>query len=336
MVIASRSRPALLDNFGRNHTYLRISITDRCNLRCRYCMPPEGIELGPKSSLLSYDEILTIAKLFVDLGVRKIRVTGGEPLVRKGVEHLCSQLAAIPGLETLALSTNGVLLTEKAKALKTAGVNHVNISLDTLKPERFEHIALRSLFDETICGIDAALNAGFASVKINTVVMRGFNDDELPDFVEFAKARSLHVRFIEYMPFLGNNWNEVRMMPYKEMRDVIESRFKLEPLLGSDGVPGPAKEFRVAGSKAVVGFITTMTEHFCGTCNRVRLTADGKLRNCLFGRDEIDLRRLLRSGASEEVIEDSIRMAVILKREKHPNGQTLLEEQNRPMVAIGG
>ncbi len=334
MVIARPSR--LLDNFGRQHTYLRISITDRCNLRCRYCMPPGGIELGPKSSLLSFDEILTLAKLFVDLGVKKIRMTGGEPLVRKGVEDLCSQLAGIPGLETLALSTNGVLLTDKARVLKAAGVNHVNISLDTLKPERFERIALRSLFDETIRGIDAALDARFASLKINTVVMRGFNDDELPDFVAFAKARSLHVRFIEYMPFLGNSWNEVRMMPYKEMRGILETRFQLVPAEPAEGIPGPAKEFHIAGSDAVVGFITTMTEHFCDSCNRIRLTADGKLRNCLFGREEIDLRRLLRSGASHEVIEDSIRMTVILKREQHPDTNTLLEEQNRSMVAIGG
>jgi len=334
--MATPSRPALLDNFRRHHSYLRISITDRCNLRCRYCMPPEGIELGPKSSLLSFDEILTLASQFVDLGVQKIRVTGGEPLVRKGVENLCSQLAAIPGLETIALSTNGVLLPEKAKALKAAGVKHVNISLDTLKPERFERIALRDLFDETLRGIDAALNAGFASVKINTVVMRGFNDDELPDFVEFAKSRSLHVRFIEYMPFLGNGWNEVQMMPYSEMRTTLEQQFQLLPIEAAENNPGPAKEFQVAGSNAVVGFITTMTEHFCDSCNRIRLTADGKLRNCLFARDEVDLRRLLRSGARTEVIEDSIRMAVILKWRQHPDAHTLLEDQNRSMVAIGG
>ncbi|MBI5216747.1 MAG: GTP 3',8-cyclase MoaA [Ignavibacteriae bacterium] len=326
----------LVDNYKRVHTYLRISVTERCNLRCRYCMPPDGIELMPRAEILTFDEIETLAKQFVELGIRKIRVTGGEPLVRKNVDELCARLAAIEKLETLALTTNGIKLGEKAQALRDAGVSHLNISLDTLKPEKFHHITFRDNFQQTIHGIEKALQVGFPSVKINTVVMKEFNDDELLDFVDFAKALSLNIRFIEYMPFLENGWNEVKFMSYREMKDIIESKHTLVPFSTNETVPGPAKDFLVEGSEATIGFITTMSEHFCGDCNRLRLTADGKLRNCLFGRDDFDLKRLLRSGASPDIIEDTIRSAVILKWEKHPDTEELVEMQSNAMVAIGG
>ena len=326
----------LIDNFNRTHTYLRISVTERCNLRCRYCMPPDGIELMPRAEILTFDEIETLAKYFVELGIRKIRVTGGEPLVRKNVVQLCSRLAAIEKLETLALTTNGIKLGEKAQALRDAGVSHINISLDTLKSEKFQFITFRDNFQETLLGIEKALQVGFPSVKINTVVMKGFNDDELLDFVDFAKALSLNIRFIEYMPFLENGWNEVKFMPYRAMKEIIESKHTLVPLSTNETVPGPAKDFLVEGSDATIGFITTMSEHFCGDCNRLRLTADGKLRNFLFARDEFDLKRLLRSGAQKDVLEDTIRSAVILKWEKHPDTDELVEMQSNAMVAIGG
>ncbi len=326
----------LRDTYNREHKYLRIAITERCNLRCRYCMPSEGIALKPRAELLTFDEIETLAKIFVELGIEKIRVTGGEPLVRNGVEKLCERIAKISDLKTLAITTNGVLLEEKAQQLKDAGVKNINISLDTLQRERFEHVALRGEFESVIRGIESALQVGFSSIKINVVVMRNFNDDELPDFVEFAKALSLNVRFIEYMPFLGNGWNEVQFVSYKEMKECISEKHELIPLTSDEVLPGPAKDFRIAGSNATVGFITTMSEHFCGDCNRLRLTADGKMRNCLFASGEIDLKHHLRSGASQAELSALIHKCVMQKWEKHPEAEELIGQQNRAMIAIGG
>lgn len=326
----------LKDQFGRRHEYLRISVTDRCNLRCRYCMPAEGVEMQPHEELLTFDEIDALTRVFVDLGIHKVRLTGGEPLVRRDIEHLCRKLGKIPKLEALAISTNGVLLPEKAKALHWAGVEHINISLDTLRPDRFEYIAFRHKLEDVLRGIEAAYRAGFHSVKINTVVMKGFNDDELFDFVDFAKFFSLNVRFIEYMPFLGNCWDSVKLMPYSEMFEMITSRYQLVPVRDGSIFAGPAKEFRIDDCGAVIGFITTMTDRFCHSCNRLRLTADGKLRNCLFAEDEVDLKRLLRSGADRYEIESAIRSNVFQKWERHPDTHELLRQSNRAMVAIGG
>ncbi len=381
---SARPRAKLTDRFGRLHNYLRISVTDRCNLRCRYCMPPHGIALVERDELLTFDEIVDLASIFVDLGVQKIRVTGGEPLVRKGVEDLCTRLATIPGLQTLALSTNGVLLEEKVHPLRSAGVQQLNISLDSLKPDRFEAMARRQQFAEVLRGIEAAVDAGFDAVKINTVVMRGFNDDELLDFVEFAQALSLHLRFIEYMPFVDNAWTEGKLVPYREMMKVITARYELTPscctvplfwnptcpvngacsgisrsldpacerdpykaglrsgrfrkaeLASEAEVKGPAKEFRVGNSSATVGFITTMSDPFCGDCSRLRLAADGTMRNCLFSTEPFDLKRLLRAGASRDVIEDTIRAAVILKWKQHPGAEALSSNPHQAMTAIGG
>lgn len=326
----------LVDLFGRAHEYLRISVTDRCNLRCRYCMPPHGIDLNPKEGLLTFDEIVELAEVFVDLGIKKIRLTGGEPLVRRGVEELCCRLAGIPGVQALGLTTNGVRLPEMANVLRKSGVRNLNVSLDTLRPDRFRQLALRTEFDSVLRGIEEAQAVGFPSLKVNTVVMRGFNDDELLDFVELANDRALNVRFIEYMPFWGNGWNEVQFMSYRKMKELIESRYHLLPVQRSDSIQGPAKEFQVAGSSAVIGFITTMSEHFCSNCNRLRLTADGRLRSCLFARDEVNLRRLLRADVTRDVVEDSIRAAVMSKWQKHPDASELVADQNRAMVAIGG
>jgi cyclic pyranopterin phosphate synthase len=299
-------------------------------------MPQGGVDLRPRKELLSFDEIATLAEIFVDLGIRKIRLTGGEPLVRKGVAGLCTRLSEMPGVETLGLTTNGVRLFEMARALRESGVHNLNVSLDTLRRDRFQLLALRTAYDNVLHGINEAHSVGFPSLKMNTVVMRGFNDDEILEFVEFADARALNVRFIEYMPFLGNGWNEVQFISYSEMKKIIESKFSLIPVKRNGSIQGPAKEFQVAGSNAIIGFITTMSEHFCAACNRLRLTADGKLRNCLFAREEIDLKRLLRAGASRDVIEDSIRAAVILKWERHPDVSELTGSQNRSMISIGG
>jgi GTP 3',8-cyclase len=327
---------SLIDRYCREHTYLRISVTERCNLRCTYCMPAHGIQLKPRAELLTYGEIERLAEIFASLGVRKIRITGGEPLVRSGIEQLCERLALINGIDTLAISTNGTMLEKKARHLRNAGVGNINISLDSLREDRFEMITLRSGHADVLRGIESAIEAGFPSIKINAVIIRGFNDDELTDFIEFARPRSLSVRFIEYMPFPGNNWNESQFISYYEMKQRIEEKYSLTPLIRDEPVPGPAKEYRIGNSDATAGFITTMSDHFCGSCNRIRLTADGRLRTCLFANDGVDLKRLLRSGASRDVIEDSIRSAVLLKWEKHPGHEELMTSQDREMTAIGG
>lgn len=302
-------------------------------------MPAEGIKLKPRDEILSFDEIETLARVFVDLGIRKIRLTGGEPLVRHGVEQLCERLAGIHGLDTLALSTNGTYLADKARALKAAGVQTLNISLDTLQAERFRYITFRDSFSGTLRGIEAALEAGFPSLKINTVVMRGFNDDELLDFVDFAIALSLNVRFIEYMPFLGNRWREADCVPCREMQERIERKYRLMPTETTIRLAGPAAEFRVDGTDAIIGFIPTMSEPFCGGCNRLRLTADGKLRTCLFASDGFDLKSMLRTGlrrVDRETVEYAIQSAVMMKWKQHPESDELTANQTRAMVAIGG
>lgn len=326
----------LTDAFGRRHDYLRISITERCNLRCRYCMPAEGIPLTPKLHLLSFEEIERLAVMFVALGVRKIRLTGGEPLVRTGVEELCAALSGIAGLSTLALSTNGVLLQQKARQLREAGVSQINISLDTLAPEKFKRITLRDNLDSVLEGIRIATRAGFDSVKINCVMIRGFNDDEIVDFVELANALGVHVRFIEFMPFSGNGWSMESLISCREIREVIETRYALDPVEAIDEVRGPAMEFLVRGGGGSVGFIATITEPCCHSCSRLRITADGEFRTCLFARGEVDLRSLLRQGEGPDALKFAIGEAVRGKWGQRPNPLELSRLRDRAMVAIGG
>lgn len=325
----------LTDTFGRRHTYLRIALTERCNLRCRYCMPAEGVALRPRDEILTFEEIERLARLFVRAGVRKIRLTGGEPLVRTGIEALAETLGAIPGLETLALTTNGLLLPKKLPRLRAAGVNLLNISLDTLRPDRFEHITRRPGLDLVWRAIDLALELGYDPVKVNCVVMRGFNDDELADFVALTEDRPLEVRFIEYMPFDGNGWGMDRLVPYRDMQARIAERFPdLEPL--RDGPTATARTYRVPGFRGRVGFIASMTEPFCGGCNRLRLTADGSLKVCLFGPAEVSLRDALRGGATDDDLGKIIRAAVQRKKAAHAGMQVLAKTRNRPMILIGG
>lgn len=344
----------LTDSFARVHDYLRISVTERCNLRCTYCMPESGIPLKPKDSLLTASEIQALAEIFVSLGIKKIRITGGEPLVRRDIDDVVAKLGTVEGLQEFALSTNGSLLKEKLPSLHAAGIRQVNISLDTLRPERFEAITRRANFAEVFDSILAAAAfknpSSLASVKINAVVMRGVNDDELLDFVRFgaylnlmAKTvgggeplPSVEVRFIEFMPFKNNGWSEHECVPYNEMRQRIESIYHLEEISQGSGVPGPAKSFRVRETGSRIGFITSMTEHFCGDCNRLRLTADGMFRTCLFGNDSVNLRDMLRNGSSLESIENAIRNALSEKWEAHAAPTELIQISDRDMIAIGG
>ncbi|MDH3252372.1 MAG: GTP 3',8-cyclase MoaA [Ignavibacteria bacterium] len=324
----------LTDGFGRTHTYLRISVTDRCNLRCMYCMPAAGILAKPKADILTFQEIERVAELFARLGITKVRLTGGEPLVRRNLPELVRRLVRIAGIRTVAMTTNGVLLRSHIKDLRQAGLTKVNISLDTLLPERFERIAHRSHHGDVLAGIDAALEEGFAPLKINVVVIGGVNDDELPDFVELTRERPINVRFIEFMPFKANLWNAGTFVPYSKMRTSIEQRYELLPDELLQGAV--ARDFRIAGFAGSVSFITSMSDHFCEGCNRLRLTADGSIKSCLFYSAGVNLRAALRGGASDEVLHDMIRSAVILKPRQHPGMDEIAKLGNHSMIEIGG
>ena len=324
----------LTDRFGRVHSYLRVSVTDRCNFRCVYCMPPQGIEWRPREEILTFEEIARVARVFVRLGVDKVRLTGGEPTVRHGIESLISALAGIPGLRTLAMTTNGFRLREHARTYREAGLKGLNISLDSLRRDRFRQITRRDVLDDVLAGLDAALAAGYQKVKLNTVVMAGVNEDELLDFVELARYRPLHVRFIEFMPFHNNGWSEGGVFPLARMREIIGTRYSLEPVPARpDAV---AREWRIPGFEGTIGFIASMTESFCSGCNRIRLTADGQVKSCLFSPAESNLRNVLRAGASDEELEARIRKALWLKPKEHPPMEVLAAQENRSMVEIGG
>ncbi|XP_055261825.1 molybdenum cofactor biosynthesis protein 1 isoform X2 [Moschus berezovskii] len=306
----------LTDSFGRRHSYLRISLTERCNLRCQYCMPEEGVPLTPKADLLTTEEILTLARLFVKEGVDKIRLTGGEPLIRPDVVDIVAQLRRLEGLRTIGITTNGINLARLLPQLQKAGLSAINISLDTLVPAKFEFIVRRKGFHKVMEGIHKAIELGYSPVKVNCVVMRGLNEDELLDFVALTEGLPLDVRFIEYMPFDGNKWNFKKMVSYKEMLDTLQQQWpELEKLPEEES--STAKAFKIPGFRGQVSFITSMSEHFCGTCNRLRITADGNLKVCLFGNSEVSLRDHLRAGASEEELLRVIGAAVGRKKRQH-------------------
>ncbi len=330
----------LTDRFGRRHTYLRVSLTERCNLRCRYCMPAEGVPLTPRDGLLTTAEIVRLARIFVAAGVDKIRLTGGEPLVRKDAEDVADALGTLPGLRALALTTNGLLLERKLDRLHRAGLTHLNLSLDTLRADRFQSLTLRPGLDRVLAALDLALDYGYAdgTLKVNCVVMRGVNDDEVEDFVALTETLPIEVRFIEFMPFGGNAWANDRLVPYRELLDRVGERFALERV--ADGPTETAKTYRVAGHAGRIGFITSMTTPFCDGCNRLRLTADGALKVCLFGRAEVSLRDPMRAGASDDDLRATIRAAVLRKAAAHDGMSEIADaarrDENRPMILIGG
>lgn len=330
----SNSQNTLRDRFDRTHQYLRISVTDHCNFRCAYCMPPQGFSFLPHAGLLSNEEIVRLARLFMGLGIHKIRLTGGEPMLRQDLPDLISALAKLEHVQCLAMTTNGFYLAGQAKMLKELGLQAINISLDTLRPDRFLQITGRHGLPEVLAGVQAAVEAGFESVKLNVVVMSGVNEDELLDFVAFTRNLPIQLRFIEYMPFQDNRWSPEGLISYAEMLERVRSRYELRPLPGE--LSAVAKEFELAGHVGTVGFITSMTDHFCGNCNRLRLTADGRIKTCLFDETETGLRNPLREGASDADLEALIRSAVFNKQEGHAPMETLALVKNRPMVAIGG
>jgi GTP 3',8-cyclase len=305
----------LRDSFGRRIEYLRISVTDRCNFRCLYCMPAAGLEWLPKSEILSYEEIAQVVRELAPLGLRRLRLTGGEPTLRPQLENLVTLLKSIPEIEDISLSTNGVRLPELAGSLRSAGLDRVNMSADSLQPDRIKSISRRSTGFDPVAAAIAAEGAGLAPIKINVVVMRGINDDEVCDFARLTIDHEWHVRFIELMP-VGEmrdlTWDHV--VPSDEILHRLEAISPLEPVTGPERGNGPARYFQLQGARGTIGVITPMSHTYCGSCNRVRLTADGRLRTCLFGDDEVDLRTPLREGLP---LEPFFRSALASKPEQH-------------------
>ncbi len=325
----------LSDSFQRPVNYLRISVTDRCNLRCIYCMPADGVSLVSHQDILSYEETYTVVLAAAELGIDKVRITGGEPLVRLGLPELIRMLARIEAIDDISLTTNGLLLGSYAAELKRAGLRRVNVSLDTLKPDRFEFITRRhNNLGDVLDGIEAAKSVGLNPVKINTVVMAGINDDELLDFAAKTIDEGWHIRFIELMLPVGVSTTAAQFVSVSDMRKRLKQLGKLEPCLPSVG-NGPAKYFRFPQAKGTIGFITPVSEHFCFGCNRLRLTSDGKLRPCLLAEDEIDLRQPLRSGVSSDGLKQLIEEAVDRKPLQHHLDEGYIPK-NRPFSQVGG
>jgi cyclic pyranopterin phosphate synthase len=330
-------RRSLWDSYGRVADDLRISITDRCNFRCIYCMPAEGLKWLAREDVLRFEEITRLARLFVErYGVRTIRITGGEPLVRVKVEELVGMINDIDPTLDITMTTNGVLLREKARLLKDAGLKRINISLDTLHMDRFHEIARSDAFKRTMDGIEASREAGLWPIKLNMVVLKGKNDDEVVDFARLAREKGYEVRFIEFMPLDGDGiWRNDLVVPSRRIQEQIEDLFPLVPV--ADPRPGPATRFKFAdGAEGGVGFISSVSQAFCTTCNRVRLTAEGGLRTCLFSLQETPLRELMRSGASDDHIGQVIEAAVWRKEEGHHINQPDFIKPGKSMSQIGG
>ena len=324
----------LSDSFQRPINYLRISVTDRCNLRCIYCMPTCGVRLMSHCDILTYEEIHTVTRAAAELGISKVRITGGEPLVRLGLSQLVRMLAGIKGIDDISLTTNGTLLGNYAAELKQAGLRRVNISLDTLKLDRFEFITGQNKLKEVLEGITIARAVGLNPVKLNMVVMAGINDDELLDFGTKTINEGWHVRFIELMPVARGGTTASQFVPVSDMRKHLEQLGGLEPCLADVG-NGPARYFRFPNARGTIGFITPVSEHFCFRCNRLRLTADGKLRPCLLSEDEIDLKQPLRSGISLSGLKQLIEETAARKPLCHQLAEGHIPK-DRPFSQVGG
>jgi cyclic pyranopterin phosphate synthase len=326
----------LLDDYYRKINYLRLSITDRCNLRCRYCMPEEGVDLIKHGDLLTYEEIFRVVEVFARNGISKIRLTGGEPLVRRGVVDLVRGIGKIEGIQDLSLTTNGVLLREYAKDLAEVGLRRINISLDTLRPERFAYITRRDKFKDVWEGIEEALRHRLSPVKINVVAIQGFNDNEVQEFARLSLTHPLHIRFIEFMPVgKGNDWHEGGGISSAQIMEEIREIGELIPI-GPQANDGPAQRYYVKGAKGEIGFISPVSSHFCAQCNRLRLTPDGGIRPCLFSDEEIDLKGIVRGSGGEGDIEEALHQALQAKPEGHHIGDVRFKKCQRGMHAIGG
>lgn len=327
----------LIDTFGRIHNNLRISVTDRCNIRCFYCMPAEDVQFMDKAELLTFEEIERFVRVAAPLGITKLRLTGGEPLVRRELPTLIAKLATIPGIEDIGLTTNGILLADQAADLYAAGLRRINVSLDALTAEKFRQFTRRDGFENVMAGIKAAQRAGFDPVKVNAVSVRGMTEEEIVPFGHFARDTGVDVRFIEYMPLDADNaWERDKVLFAHEIIETLSREIMpLVPLGHHDG-SAPASDFSFEDGIGRIGFIASISQPFCLNCNRIRITADGKLRNCLFSLEETDIRSLLRTDAPDEAIVAAIRESVMAKKEGHEINTARFIQPQRPMYSIGG
>ncbi|MEX0700959.1 MAG: GTP 3',8-cyclase MoaA [Planctomycetales bacterium] len=328
---------SLIDTFGRTHDNLRISVTDRCNIRCFYCMPAEDVQFMDRAELLTFEEIERFVRVAVGLGVTKIRLTGGEPLVRRDLDVLVRMIADIEGIRDIGLTTNGILLADQAQPLYDAGLRRINVSLDALTPEKFKRITRREGFEKVIAGIQAAQAAGFDPVKVNAVSVRGLTEEEIVPFGHFARETGVEVRFIEFMPLDADNaWQREKVLFAHEILETLAR--EIMPLVpcGHLYAGAPATEFVFEDGLGRIGMIASVSQPFCMSCNRFRLTADGKLRNCLFSLEETDIKSLIRGDAGDEAIAEAVRGSIAAKKEGHEINTARFIQPSRPMYSIGG
>jgi cyclic pyranopterin phosphate synthase len=326
---------SLVDAFGRVHTNLRVSVTDRCNIRCFYCMPAENVQFKPRNELLTFEEIERTVHVAARLGVNKLRLTGGEPLVRHDLPLLVRKLAVVPGITDVALTTNGILLADQAQSLKAAGLHRLNISLDSLNPETFFRISRREGLDRVLSGIAEAKRVGFQKIKLNAVAIRGLTEPDIVPLVRFAHEQGMDMRFIEFMPLdADGNWDNQQVLSGQQIRDLIEAELGPLQLVKRDDASQPAMDYEVGGGR--IGFINPVTQPFCASCNRLRLTAEGQIRNCLFSTEEWDARAVLRGGGSDAELAELLQASVAAKYAGHGiNSNDFLRPQ-RAMYQIGG
>ncbi len=327
----------LIDSFGRVHNNLRISVTDRCNIRCFYCMPSEDVQFVQRSKLMSFEEIVKFVRLVVPLGVNKIRLTGGEPLVRKEIPELVKMIAEIPGIKDIGITTNGILLPQYAQQLFDAGLRRINISLDALNAKKFQEITRRDEYEKVMQGIQAAHDAGFEPIKINAVSIRNLTEEEIVPFGRLARETGAEIRFIEFMPLdADNQWEREKVLFAHEIQEILSKG--IMPLVPEEqkDKSAPAANFMFEDGVGRIGFISSISNPFCMSCNRFRLTADGKLRNCLFSLEETDIRELFRKNAPDEQVIDAVRNSIAAKKEGHEINTARFIQPDRPMYSIGG
>jgi GTP 3',8-cyclase len=327
----------LVDGFGRVHTNLRISVTDRCNIRCFYCMPAENVRFRPKSEILTFEEIEWFTRVAVRLGITKLRLTGGEPLVRHNLPTLVQRLAHLPGVEDLALTTNGILLREQAAALKQAGLHRLNISLDALSEEVFEEISRRPGLNKVLDGIEAAIEVGFERIRLNAVSIRGLTESEIVPLAQFARRHGLELRFIEYMPLdADGQWRHDDVLGGNEVREIIANEVGPLSPVGDQDPSQPATDYEYRDGLGRIGFINSVTQPFCAACDRLRLTAEGQIRNCLFSTVEWDARQVMRNGGSDEQLAELLLNCVAAKKAGHGIDTPDFVRPERAMYQIGG
>ena len=330
------SRPQLIDGMGRTIVNLRISVTDRCNFRCTYCMPADNVEFMDRSNLLSFEEIKRVAQIVSSMGINRLRLTGGEPLMRKNLPTLIKMLDEVDGIDDIAMTTNAYFLKDQAQSLKDAGLKRLNVSLDALDPDKFRDVNRRDCLQSVLDGLDTARKVGFKSIKINAVAVRNFSETEIMSLIEMGRSDGFEIRFIEFMPLDSDKvWERDKVLFGHEIVDMIKENYELVPIDNSLEI-GPASEYNFADGKGKIGIITAVSNPFCDHCNRIRMTADGKLRTCLFSTEETNLKELIRSGATDQAIIETINQAVLVKEPGHKINLDDFERPTRAMHAIGG